>query len=159
MSTIQTTDRFAVVGTSIHDREADRIARFQNAGVAQLGADWLNGPDATPEDYEWVNAADMTSDEWVAVHPEVTAAAPGWANRITAEDDCREVAISYDLVLDSLEVGMAGSWRDGRVVVDDARAYVYFHFDEKPVTAADLRAFAADFIAAAEALEGRQSEH
>lgn len=50
------TARYIVVGTNVYDREADRIARFQHAGTAEIGADWLNSPDATPEDYEWTEA-------------------------------------------------------------------------------------------------------
>ncbi|MCK3768553.1 hypothetical protein MZK47_02560 [Microbacterium aerolatum] len=54
-----TTDtRYIVTGTDVLDRDTGRIARFQNAGVAQIGADWLNTPDATPEDYEWTDNAD-----------------------------------------------------------------------------------------------------
>lgn len=45
--------RYVVIGTDVRDRETGRHAKFQNAGVAQIGAAWLNGPDATPEDYEW----------------------------------------------------------------------------------------------------------
>ncbi|MGB3733155.1 hypothetical protein [Microbacterium sp.] len=45
--------RYVVTGTDVLDRESGRLAKFGNAGVAQLGADWLNGPDATPEDYVW----------------------------------------------------------------------------------------------------------
>lgn len=47
------TVRYVVDGTNIVDRETGRLAKFAHAGVAQIGADWLNGPDATPEDYEW----------------------------------------------------------------------------------------------------------
>ena len=54
-----TTDaRYIVIGTDVHDRQTGRIAKFQNAGVAQSGADWLNTPEATPEDYEWDRACD-----------------------------------------------------------------------------------------------------
>jgi hypothetical protein len=151
-----TTDtlRYVVIGTDVFDREADRIARFQNAGVAQIGADWLNSPDATPEDYEWTSAEDMTSDEWVAVHPEVTAAAPAWVNKVTAEEDGPRVALRYDLKFDALEIGTAAPWSHGAVDFHgDNRAYLYFQYNEKPVTADDLRAFAADFAAAADALE------
>lgn len=55
-----TTDaRYIVIGTDVHDRQTGRIAKFQNAGVAQIGADWLNTPEATPEDYEWVSAPEV----------------------------------------------------------------------------------------------------
>lgn len=58
MLTCRTSDgaRYLVVGTDIHDRESGRVAKFQHAGVAQIGADWLNGPDGTPESYDWTPA-------------------------------------------------------------------------------------------------------
>lgn len=155
MSTIETTKRtrYVVVGTSVYDGEADRIARFQNAGVAQIGADWLNTLDATPEDYEWVAAADMTSDEWVAAHPEVSAFAPSWADTIDATDDGPRVCLSYDRDFGAVEIGMAASWQDGKVTTKDPGVYVYFSANEAAVTPESLRAYAAQFAAAADALE------
>lgn len=48
--------RYVVVGTDIRDNATGRVARFQNKPIAQIGADWLNGPpDATPEDYTWTD--------------------------------------------------------------------------------------------------------
>lgn len=47
--------RYIVNGTDVHDSEAGQIAKFQHAGVAQIATDWLNTPEATPEDYEWVS--------------------------------------------------------------------------------------------------------
>lgn len=147
-------ERYTVEGTNILDRETWRIARFQNPGVAQIGADWLNGPEATPEDYEWTSAADMTSDEWLSVHPEVIAAAPKWADTVEATDDGSQVAISYDRHFGSLEIGIAAAWENGKVrFPDPAPAYVYFHANEKGITPDDLRQFAAEFTAAADALE------
>lgn len=49
--------RYIVIDTDVYDRETGMVAKFEHTGVAQIGADWLNGPDATPEDYEWVSAA------------------------------------------------------------------------------------------------------
>lgn len=99
-------------------------------------------------------ANDLTSDEWLSVHPEVATAAPGWANSITATDDGPQVAISYDRTIGSLEIGVAAVWEDEKVrFPDSAPAYVYFHANENAVTAADLRQFAAEFTAAADALE------
>lgn len=52
---MNTTDnRYVVEGTDVRDLEQGRRARFVHAEAAQLGADWLNGTDATPDDYEWV---------------------------------------------------------------------------------------------------------
>lgn len=146
--------RYVVVGTGIHDRQADRIARFQNAGVAQIGADWLNGPDASPEDYEWVSAADMTSDEWIAAHPEVSAFAPVWAGAIDASDEHDgRVALSFDRDFGAVEIGMAASWSGGRVTTNDRNVYVYFRANEAAVSVESLRAYARQFAAAADALD------
>lgn len=60
MSTIQTTEnaaatRYVVVDAEVRDLELGRIARFEHPEAARLGADWLNGPDATADDYAWID--------------------------------------------------------------------------------------------------------
>lgn len=54
--------RYFVLGTDVYDSDTRRVAKFQHAAVARLGADWLNGPDATPEDYEWSESIPTTAD-------------------------------------------------------------------------------------------------
>lgn len=97
---------------------------------------------------------DLSSDEWIAAHPEVTAAAPGWADKIEASDDGPNVALSYDRTFGAVEIGTAATWIDGVIQTHDhAPAYVYFAENERGVTSADLRQFAAEFAAAADAME------
>ncbi|MBO0979903.1 hypothetical protein [Microbacterium sp. SD291] len=142
------TPRYIVVATDVLDQETGLIAKFQHAEVARLGAEWLNTPDATPEDYEWT-----TTEQWVAVHPEVAAAAPAWANRIGTIDDFECVGLFYGWSQGAVEISTAASWRDGVVQQHDKGVYVYFSKNETEVTADDLRRYAADFTAAADALD------
>lgn len=57
-NTTTETERYIVDGTNVRDTMTGRIAKFEHTGVAQIGADWLNGPDATPEDYIWTEPED-----------------------------------------------------------------------------------------------------
>lgn len=99
----------------------------------------------------------LDSDKWIAAHPEVTAAAPPWADKIEAEADLdgRYVSVSYDRVCGAVEIGIAATWDNGTITVSDpAPAYLYFRENETGVTAEKLRQFAAEFAAAADAMEG-----
>lgn len=100
---------------------------------------------------------EMTAEEWIATRPEVTAFAPSWVNQIDASDDGVEghVALSFDRLEGSVEIGSAATWYDGEITQKDPGVYVYFKRNESRVTAADLRLIAEDFVAAADALEGR----
>lgn len=90
--------------------------------------------------------------EWIAAHPEVSAAAPSWSNTIVAMDDVHRVAIGYDRVCGSVTLGAGATWADGVVAEVDLQPTVYFSDNEHFVTADDLRRYAADFLAAADAL-------
>lgn len=151
--------RYTVQGTNIFDRESGRIARFQNSGVAQIGADWLNGPDATPEDYEWISVTDTFSEQWLSSHPEVVAATPCWVDSIAATNDVEEVSLHYTRTFGSLELSLTAAWVDGQLLFPDpAPAHVYFLANEDGVRAVDLRQFAVDFAAAADALDPGKRE-
>lgn len=102
---------------------------------------------------ETTNDDDLTTEEWITAHPEVTAAAPAWADTIDATEDGFQVGLSYDRDFGSVEIGMAASWRDGKVTTKDPGVYVYFSANEAAVTPESLRAYAAQFAAAADALE------
>lgn len=56
MTIVQSTNpetRYVVDETDVLDVQIGRRAKFQNAGVAQIGADWLNSADGEPESYDW----------------------------------------------------------------------------------------------------------
>ncbi|MGL3150668.1 hypothetical protein ACSS7Z_09935 [Microbacterium sp. A82] len=96
----------------------------------------------------------VTSAELIAAHPEITAAAPGWADTIDADIDFDDISVLYERSFGSVEIGTAGRIRDGVVhFPNQPPAFVYFRENETGVTAADLRQFAAEFIAAADAME------
>lgn len=102
--------RYVVTGTNILDRETGLIAKFQNSGVAQLGADWLNGPDATPEDYVWT-ASDQHADSTDS------STRPAWATATEHYEDtwmCHTTELAfrhYKIVLtnDIIEGGDMGT--------------------------------------------------
>lgn len=98
---------------------------------------------------------EMTEAQWIAAHPEVSDAAPEWSNKITASDDFQQVALGYDRDFGAVEIGIAASWRDGKVSTSDPNVYVYFKANESRVTSESLRAYAAQFLAAADAMERR----
>lgn len=99
---------------------------------------------------------EMTTEEWIAAHPEVTEAAPVWANRLNADDDGVEgnVALSFDRLEGSVEIGSAATWSKGEIIQNDPGVYVYFQENEARVTAEDLRRYANDFLTVAASLDG-----
>lgn len=92
--------------------------------------------------------------DWDAVHPEIRAAAPAWADTVEAEDDGPHVAVTYGRSFGSVDLALAGHWENGTVnFTDHSPAFVYFSEVETGVTADDLRQFAAEFTAAADAMD------
>ncbi len=98
--------------------------------------------------------AENMSREWLKLHPEVAAAAPAWADAIDADSDTfGAVSLSYDRDFGAVEIGSAATWRDGTVTQRDPGVYVYFSANEAQVTPESLRAYAAQFLAAADAMD------
>ena len=100
-----------------------------------------------------LNNDEMTSEQWIAAHPEVAGAAPSWVTEIDASGDGPRVAISFDRTQGAVEIGAAASWGNGQIRQSDPGVYVYFRDNDALVTAEDLRRYASDFAAAAEALD------
>lgn len=102
-------------------------------------------PDLRPEGW---------TDEDLAYRPEVVANAPAWCNRISVHfEDDGTMGIGYDYRRGSVELGTAAHGVNGRVApADDGQVFLYFS-DDIAVTPEALRQYAADFLAAADALE------
>lgn len=94
------------------------------------------------------------TDEDLAYRPEVVANAPAWCNRISVHfEDDGTMGIGYDYLSASVELGTSALGVNGRVTpADGGEVFLYFK-DDRAVTPEALRQYAADFLAAAEALE------
>ncbi len=94
------------------------------------------------------------TDEDLAYRPEVVANAPAWCNHIDVQFETDgTMAIAYDLLQGAVEIGAAAEGVNGRVTRNDGGETILFFKDEIVVTPESLRQFAADFLAAADALE------
>ena len=97
---------------------------------------------------------DGWTDEDLRYRPEVVAHAPAWCNHIDVNFECDgTIGIGYDFRQGSVELGTAATGENGRVTpADNGEVFLYFK-DEVAVTPDSLRQYAADFLAAAHALE------
>lgn len=97
---------------------------------------------------------DGWTDADLAYRPEVMANAPSWCNHVDVffEND-GSIGIGYSYRHGAVEVSTAAFGRAGVVTPADEGATFLFFTDEVEVTADNLRRYAADFLAAADALE------
>ncbi len=92
--------------------------------------------------------------EWIRLHPEVLEVAPPWTTRMDLffEQD-GSVGVGYDGVWGAVQLGTSAFWHAGEVTLADSGLVVlYFAADDTSPTDTDLRTFANDFQAAADAL-------
>lgn len=62
-TTSETVRRYIALDADVYDEETGLIAGFPDAEQARFGAEWLNGPDATPGDYHWGKTPKAGIDE------------------------------------------------------------------------------------------------
>lgn len=95
-------ERYIAQGTDILDRETSRVAKFQHTQAAQIGAAWMNTPDATPGDYEWTAPTrTQTTDarRWEVADGEVEILTSAEGISIRAENITAEIARAVGLSL------------------------------------------------------------
>lgn len=95
-------ERYIAQGTEVLDRETGRVAKFQHAQAAQIGAARLNTPDATPGDYEWTApTTTQTTDarRWEVADGEVEILTSADGISIRAENITAEIARAVGLSL------------------------------------------------------------
>lgn len=97
---------------------------------------------------------DLDDREWLEAHPEAVNSAPGWATHMSIYKEIDgEVGLGFDGRFGDVQIGSASMWNDGSVRrMDNGNVYLYFMANETPVTADELRAFAREFAAAADAV-------
>ncbi|MEO2132758.1 hypothetical protein [Microbacterium sp.] len=97
---------------------------------------------------------DGWTDADLAYRPEVMANAPAWCNHVDVSfESDGSIGIGYNFRHGSVEIGTAAFGDNGIVTPADDGAVFLFFTDSEEVTAAILRRYAADFLAAADALE------
>lgn len=100
-----------------------------------------------------------TTDGWTAedfpMRDAVIEAAPAWCDSISAYDEASDdLSVGYDFSAGSVELGTSAFRENGSVrPADDGAVFLNFREHEATVTADSLRRYAADFLAAAAALD------
>lgn len=152
-------DTWAICPVDVVDGELTLSEAILYAGELHrliTACTYLNARSVSPEDHSAETTPPdegVAKAEWIAAHPEVRAAAPSWSNTIDILDGVHgSMAVGYEGKFGAVTLGIGWTWAHGVVRDSDRQAAVYFEDNEYFVTADDLRRYAADFNAAADAL-------